>query len=105
MSESLKYAIAQRLLPGADGKSLVAAFEILVGTSSIANMIRDEKVYQIQSAMQIGKSLGMQTFDEALRGLLKENKITPETAYMSADKKEDFEPLVPAEFLNSLSMV
>jgi twitching motility protein PilT len=105
MSESLKYAIAQKLLPSRDGKSLVAAFEILKGTSSIANMIRDEKTFQIQSAMQIGRSQGMQTFDEALRDLLKTGKISAETAYMAAEKKEDFEPLVPAEFLSNLAMV
>ncbi len=105
MSESLKYAVAQKLLPSKDGKALVAAFEILKGTGPIGNMIRDEKTYQIQSAMQIGRSQGMQTFDEALRDLLKRGRISPETAYMAAEKKEDFEPLVPAEFLTSLAMI
>jgi twitching motility protein PilT len=105
MSESLKYAIAQRLLPAKDGNKLVAVFEILKGTSSIANLIRDEKTYQIYSAMQIGRSQGMQTLDEALRDLLKQNKIAPETAYMVAEKKEDFEPLVSQEFLKGRSMV
>lgn len=105
MSESLKYAIAQRLLPAKEGRRQVACFEILKGTSSIANMIRDEKTFQIQSAMQIGRSQGMQTFDEALKDLLKRNQITPETAYMAAQKKEDFEPLVSAEFLKTKSLI
>jgi len=105
MSESLKYAIAQRLLPAKEGRRQVACFEILKGTSSVANMIRDEKTFQIQSAMQIGRSLGMQTFDEALKDLLKRNQITPETAYMAAQKKEDFEPLVSAEFLKTKSLI
>ncbi len=52
--------------------------------------------------MQIGKSIGMQTFDDALRDLLKREQITPETAYMSATKKEDFEPLVSPEFLSGV---
>jgi len=99
LSESLKYVIAQRLLPAKAGRRQVAAFEILKGTSNIANMIRDEKTYQIYSAMQIGRSLGMQTFDEALKDLVKREQITPETAYMAANKKEEFESLVSAEFL------
>jgi twitching motility protein PilT len=99
LSESLKYIIAQRLLPAKEGRRQVAVFEILKGTVNIANMIRDEKTYQIHSAMQIGRSQGMQTLDEALRDLLKRNQITPETAYMAAMKKEDFEPFVSPEFL------
>ena len=65
----------------------------------MASMIRDEKTFQIYSAMQIGRSQGMQTFDEALRGLVERNQITAETAYMAATKKEDFESLLPPDFL------
>jgi len=101
LSESLKYVIAQRLLPAKEGRKQVAAFEILKGTTNIANMIRDEKTYQIHSAMQTGRSLGMQTFDEALRDLIKRDQITPEAAYMAALKKEDFEAFVSPEFLAS----
>jgi twitching motility protein PilT len=101
LSESLKYVVAQRLLPAKEGRKQVACFEVLKGTASIANMIRDEKTYQIHSAMQTGRSLGMQTFDEALRDLLKREQITAEAAYMAAMKKEDFEPFVTPEFLAS----
>ena len=103
LSESLKYIIAQRLLPAKQGRKQVAVFEVLKGTPNIANMIRDEKTYQIYSAMQIGKNLGMQTFDEALRDLVKRGEITGETAYMAALKKEDFESMVTAEFLKASS--
>ncbi len=105
VSESLKYVTAQRLLPAKTGRQRVACYEILKGNSSIANMIRDEKTFQIYSAMQIGRSKGMQTFDEGLKDLLRRDQITPETAYLAADKKEDFEPLVSAEFLQSLILV
>ncbi|HEX8255099.1 MAG TPA: PilT/PilU family type 4a pilus ATPase, partial [Thermoanaerobaculia bacterium] len=105
LSESLKYVIAQRLLPAKEGRRQVACFEILKGTSNIANMIRDEKTYQIHSAMQIGRSLGMQTLDEALRDLLKRDQISGETAYMAAMKKEDFESFVSPEFLRSTTGV
>ena len=102
LSESLKYIIAQRLLPAREGRKQVACFEILKGTTTIANMIRDEKTFQIHSAMQIGRSQGMQTFDEALRDLLKRNMITPDAAYMAAQKKEEFEAFVSADFLRSV---
>jgi len=101
LSESLKYVIAQRLLPAKDGRKQVACFEILKGTPNIANMIRDEKTYQIPSAMQIGRSLGMQTLDDSLKDLLKRSQITAETAYMAAQKKEDFEAFVSPEFLRT----
>jgi twitching motility protein PilT len=99
LSESLKYCIAQRLLPAKEGRRQVAAFEVLKGTTNIGTMIRDEKTYQIYSAMQIGRSLGMQTFDEALKDLLRRDQISAETAYMAALKKEDFESMVSAEFI------
>jgi twitching motility protein PilT len=99
MSESLRYVIAQRLLPSKTARRRVAAFEVLRGTSTVANLIRDEKTYQIYSAMQIGKSQGMVTLDEALKDLLRRDQISPETAYLAALKKEDFEEFVPAAFL------
>ncbi len=105
LSESIKYVTAQRLLPAREKHQRVACYEILKGDSSIANLIRDEKTYQIYSAMQIGRSRGMQTFDEGLRDLLRREQITPETAYLAADKKEDFTQMVSDDFLKSLTMV
>jgi twitching motility protein PilT len=102
LSESLKFVIAQRLLPAKAGRKRIACFEILKGTTNIASMIRDEKTYQLYSAMQVGRSLGNQTFDEALKDLVRRDLVTPETAYMAALKKEDFEPLVSAEFLREM---
>lgn len=99
LSESLKYCIAQRLLPAKEGRKQVAAFEVLKGTSNIGTMIRDEKTYQIYSAMQIGRGVGMQTFDEALKDLVRREQISAETAYMAALKKEEFESMVSPEFL------
>ncbi|HJT16341.1 MAG TPA: PilT/PilU family type 4a pilus ATPase [Thermoanaerobaculia bacterium] len=99
LSESMKYVIAQRLLPSKEPRKLVAAFEVLKGTATIGNMIRDEKTFQIYSAMQIGRSQGMQTFDDALKDLVERQKISGETAYMVAQKKEDFEPFVSESFL------
>ncbi len=99
LSESLKYVIAQKLLPAKEARKLVACFEILKNTTAIANMIRDEKTFQIPSAMQIGRTHGMATFDDSLRVLVQAEKITGEIAYRAATKKEDFESYVSAGFL------
>ncbi len=101
LSESLKYVIAQRLLPIEGTREQVACFEVLIGTLSVTNMIREAKTYQLQSAMQLGASLGMQTFDDALRQLARAGKISGEVAYLHASNREDFESMVSEEFLES----
>jgi twitching motility protein PilT len=95
LSESLKFVIAQRLLPAKEPRKQVACFEVLRNTVAVASMIREEKTFQIPSAMQIGKSQGMQTFDDALKALLAAGRITGEAAYRAAAKKEDFEAYLP----------
>ena len=99
LAESLKFIIAQRLLPVDGPRRRVAAFEVLKGTMSVANLIRDEKTFQLQSAMQLGKLQGMQTFDDALRDLVRAGSITAESAYSHAANREDFESMVSPEFL------
>jgi twitching motility protein PilT len=72
------------LLPTSDKKGRVAAFEILVGTSGIRNLIRENKSFQVPSMIQTGGSLGMTTMDMSLIRLYKNDKITKETAIQSA---------------------
>jgi len=103
LSESLKYVIAQRLLPAREKRKQVAIFEVLKNTLAIGNMIRDEKTFQIPSAMQIGRSQGMQTFDDALKNLYSAERITGEVAYRAAQKKEAFEAFVSREFIEGKS--
>ncbi len=91
LAESLKYVIAQRLLPVDGTRDRVACFEILKGTMSVANLIRDEKTYQLRSAMQMGRLQGMQTFDDALRELVRRGTISVESAYLHAANQDDFE--------------
>lgn len=68
--------VSQRLLPTADGRTRVAAAEVLVNTPAVANLIRSEKVHQIRTAMQTGKVHGMQTMEMGLRDLAAANRIT-----------------------------
>jgi twitching motility protein PilT len=85
LSESLRGIVSQLLLPGADGKSMVLAVEILVNTQAIGHLIREEKVHQIRGLMQTGKQHGMILMDESLVRLAKEGRITKETAISRAD--------------------
>lgn len=100
LSESLKMIICQQLLPAKAG-GRTAVFEILKGTFSVGNMIRDDKTDQISSAMQIGRNLGMQSFDMAMMEMVEADVITPEVAWARAKKPATFAPLCPPEFLES----
>ena len=91
LSESLKGVVCQQLLRTAEGKGRVAAFEILVGTPAISNLIREGKTFQIPSIIQTAKKDGMQLMDQHLLDLLKTKKILPEEAYRCALDKKQFE--------------
>ena len=71
-----------------------------MATGPVRNLIRDQKTEQIPSAMTVGKEHGMQTVDMALQHLLDQQLITPETAYLRAEQKDNFEALCSAEFLD-----
>ncbi|QQE77692.1 type IV pilus twitching motility protein PilT [Alicyclobacillus sp. SO9] len=71
----LQGVVAQKLVVSSDGKSRVAVMEILINTAAVANLIRTEKIHQIRSTMQTGKSYGMQTFDMHLKELQSLGKI------------------------------
>jgi twitching motility protein PilT len=91
LSESLKGVVCQQLLRTAEGKGRVAAFEILVGTPAIANLIREGKTFQIPSIIQTAKKDGMQLMDQHVLDLLKTKIILPEEAYHCAQDKKQFE--------------
>lgn len=97
LSESLKAVITQKILPGVDGKSMVLALEILIGTLPMANLIREGKVFQIPSMMQTGRSVGMKLMDESIMELYQEGRITAQNAYLYASNKTRFKPLLDKE--------
>lgn len=90
LSESLRAVISQTLLKKING-GRIAAHEIMVGTPAIRNLIREDKVAQMYSAIQTGQQMGMQTLDQALEGLIKRNVITRATALEYAKDKKGFE--------------
>ncbi len=89
LSESLHAVISQTLLKKVAG-GRVAAHEIMVCTPAIRNLIREDKVPQIYSAIQTGRNLGMQTFDQCLAELVANKIISKETAQQEAKMPEDF---------------
>ncbi|MCH8499374.1 MAG: type IV pilus twitching motility protein PilT [Marinobacter sp.] len=89
LSESLQAVISQTLMKKVGG-GRVAAHEIMIGTSAIRNLIREDKVAQMYSAIQTGGSLGMQTLDQCLQRLLQKGLITREAARVKAKMPDNF---------------
>ena len=90
MSESLVAVISQTLCKLKDGSGRVAAHEIMIGTSAIKNLIRENKIAQMYSAIQTGQGLGMQTLDQNLTDLVRRNVISPAEARAKAKFPENF---------------
>src|ERR687897_2583560 len=87
--------VCQALLPKADGKGRVASLEILVPTAGIRNLIREDKVHQIYSAMQTGQEkLGMQTMNQSLATLYFKRTITLDTAMNSSSNRDELQEMI-----------
>ncbi len=89
LSESLQAVISQTLMKKIGG-GRVAAHEIMIGTPAIRNLIREDKVAQMYSAIQTGANVGMQTLDQTLKDLIAKSLITRQDAREKAKNKEDF---------------
>ena len=89
LSESLQSVVSQTLLKKVGG-GRVAAHEIMIGTPAIRNLIREDKVAQMYSAIQTGAQLGMQTLDQCLTNMLQKGLITREAAREKAKMPENF---------------
>ncbi|MCB9973338.1 MAG: type IV pilus twitching motility protein PilT [Rhodospirillales bacterium] len=89
LSSSIQGVVAQTLLSRADGMGRVGAFEILVGTSAVRNLIRENQIPQIFSMMQTGSRYGMITMEDAVRDLLESGQISEEEAHRALLKSSD----------------
>ena len=89
LSESLQAVISQTLMKKMGG-GRIAAHEIMIGTSAIRNLIREDKIAQMYSAIQTGGSLGMQTLDQCLERLLQKGLISREAARAKAKMPDNF---------------
>ena len=84
LSEYVVAGISQSLCKLKDGSGRAAAHEIMIGTSAIKNLIRENKIAQMYSAIQTGQGLGMQTLDQNLLELVRRNVISPAEARTKA---------------------
>ena len=94
LSESLKGVVAQNLFRRIDKPGRVAAIEVLVCDTPIANLIREGKTHQIAGMMQVGKRKGNQPLDDAIMDHLRAARISPEEAYDKAQDKKKFRALL-----------
>ncbi len=94
VADSLRGVVTQILLPRADGQGRVAAFEVLIGTRPLANMIRDGRTFQIPSLMQTGTHQGMCLMDQSLLDLAQKGIVKPRVAYGRSTDKRLIEPLL-----------
>jgi twitching motility protein PilT len=94
LSTSLRGVISQQLLPTKDKPGRVAALEIMVNTSAVANLIRQGKLDQLETAMQSGGAVGMRTMDSALMDLVEQGRVGAMEAYQQANNKKKFRDLV-----------
>lgn len=91
LSNVLEAIISQQLIPRADGRGRVAAFEVLHANTAIRNLIREGKSHQIANIMQTNRRMGMITMDDAIVQLVREGKITRQMAVSFAQDPDSIE--------------
>ena len=91
ISTSLRGVVSQQLLPTKGKPGRIAALEILVNTSAVANLIRQGKLDQLETAMQSGGGIGMETMDNALMDLVETKFVAGKDAYQQANNKSKFQ--------------
>lgn len=93
LSTSLRGVISQQLLPTKHKPGRIAALEIMINTPAVANLIRQGKLDQLETAMQSGGNIGMQTMDSALMDLVERAFISGREAYQQANNKSMFQKI------------
>jgi twitching motility protein PilT len=96
LADGIRAIICQTLFKHIDKKGRVPAMEILIATPAVRNLIREGKSHQIPSMVQTGKKYGMQLLDDAIMELFNKGKISADDAYMKANDKGRFRPLLKA---------
>ena len=96
LADGLRAVIAQVLFKRIDKKARCVALEILIANSAVRNLIREAKTHQLPSMIQTGKKYGMQLLDDAIMDLFNKGWISADEAYMKANEKARFRPLLTA---------
>jgi twitching motility protein PilT len=85
--------VAQNLFKRVDKKGRVAALEILVFNTAVANLVREGKTHQIPGMIQVGKKYGNTPLDDSIMDHLKMKRISPEEAYDKSHRQKEIPPL------------
>lgn len=93
LSNVIEAVFSMRLIPGVDGKRVVA-YEVMLGTSAIKTAIREGKVHQIDNIIQTSTELGMNTLEMSLAALIRTGKLDLETAITYAQRPEELKRLM-----------
>lgn len=93
-SSAIQAIISQQLLPKADESGRVAAFEVMVATTAIRNLIREDKIHQIDTAIQTGAKYQMQTMDASLLELYRKGLISKDSALTQAINQENIKKYI-----------
>ncbi|MFH1984994.1 MAG: type IV pilus twitching motility protein PilT [Pseudomonadota bacterium] len=104
LSDGIRAVIAQVLFKRIDKKGRCAALEIMIATPAVRNLIREAKTHQISSSIQTGKKYGMVLLDDSIMDLLNKGYISPDEAYMKANEKARFRPMLrtpPTDFTDA----
>ena len=91
---ALQGVVSQLLLPKADGTGRILSTEIMVATAGIRNLIREQAIEQIPTAIQTGSAFGMHTMDKSLQHLYQQGVITYDTAIDHVKNREEFKQLL-----------
>jgi len=93
LANCLQGVVSQSLLPHASGKGRVLATELMVATSAVRNLIREQEIEQIPTLLQTGSQYGMKTMDKCLKELYQKQLITLDTAMSKIKDPEEFHRL------------
>jgi twitching motility protein PilT len=95
LSMVLEGILCQSLLPRADGQGRIVALEILIPNPAIRNLIREDKIHQVYSAMQLGQEkFGMQTLNQALYSLYAQRLISLDTAFSRSSHVDELQDMI-----------
>jgi twitching motility protein PilT len=94
LAATLQGIVTQELIPTADGRGRIAALEILLPDDAVRNLIRQAKIEQIYSVMQMATLRGMQTMEQSLADLIVQGFITPEAAFARTTRPEQLQGLL-----------
>ena len=94
LSQIIEAVLSQTLLPRIGGKGRIAAFEILIATPAVRNLIRTSKTYELPGIMQLSARDGMQILNQSLAYLVKNHKVTAKEAMMKSSDPEQLKKLI-----------